>query len=593
MRLLISFTVLLSTIVLAVCCMEPEQIKQPEVVYLNQGWSDEDRSTFYWAPQGSALISYDIYMSLVDPETQLPINAPELTSQFGFLQEKRGNAKNPDEFPIGVSRSIVKEGPFKGDYIGLTCAACHTNQINYNNLSIRIDGGNSTSIQLVPWMKTLKRAVEHVKSDTAAFHVLLQDIRKKTTVEADDLRSRIHAEAKVLEDWIEYGFKSDLPDGPGRIDAFAGISNVFVAMHSGIKENYSYADAPVKPPFLWNTSHSAWVEWSGVSNLPIQRNFSEALGVFARFDLSPNAKPEEYPISTVDVGWTVKIEKMIRRLAPPQWPEKIFGKIDRAKAERGAVLFTQNCSKCHSTYPHRWSDAREKGMRMIENALVPQHIVGTDPSNLKSFALDTNRIVKTKHLKSLFNQKDSVTPQEYFKVIEGAMMQWALTKQKFTAEEILDASGFLSNEELKKQSPPVYSYKAAPRDGSWSIGPFLHNGSVPTIYQLLSPAHERSTEFYLNSDFDPVNLGIKNPESPNGFLVDTKMQGNSNAGHSFENTKGPGVIGRLFTKEERYELIEYLKSIPQLEGQITPYGGPPNPKLAKQDTTWFNYRNPY
>ena len=48
-----------------------------------------------------------------------------------------------------------------------------------------------------------------------------------------------------------------------------------------------------------------------------------------------------------------------------------------------------------------------------------------------------------------------------------------------------------------------------------------------------------------------------------------------------------------FTKEERYELIEYLKSIPQQEGQITPYGGPPNPKLAKQDTTWFNYRNPY
>jgi hypothetical protein len=179
MRLLISFTVLLSTIVLAVCCMEPEQIKQPEVVYLNQGWSDEDRSTFYWAPQGSALISYDIYMSLIDPETQLPINAPELTSRFGFLQEKKGNVKNPDEFPIGVSRSIVKEGPFKGDYIGLTCAACHTNQINYNNLSIRIDGGNSTSIQLVPWMKTLKRAVEHVKSDTAAFHVLLQIFGKK------------------------------------------------------------------------------------------------------------------------------------------------------------------------------------------------------------------------------------------------------------------------------------------------------------------------------------------------------------------------------------------------------------------------------
>jgi hypothetical protein len=113
-------------------------------------------------------------------------------------------------------------------------------------------------------------------------------------------------------------------------------------------------------------------------------------------------QPENYKISTVDIRELILIEKMLRRLAPPQWPQKILGKIDSAKAARGAKLFTSNCASCHSIYPHRWSEPREKGIRMIENALVPQAIIGTDPANLKSIGLDTNAVVTTKHLKSLF-----------------------------------------------------------------------------------------------------------------------------------------------------------------------------------------------
>jgi hypothetical protein len=60
---------------------------------------------------------------------------------------------------------------------------------------------------------------------------------------------------------------------------------------------------------------------------------------------------------------------------------------------------------------------------------------------------------------------------------------------------------------------------------------------------------------------------------PSDFLLDTTLVGNSNAGHSFEAGSGRGIVGREFTPAERFALIEYLKSIPNVEGRVTPYGG--------------------
>jgi len=113
-------------------------------------------------------------------------------------------------------------------------------------------------------------------------------------------------------------------------------------------------------------------------------------------------------------------------------------------------------------------------------------------------------------------------------------------------------------------------YKPRPLAGIWAAGPFLHNGSVPTIYQLLSPVEQRDKKFFVGTrDFDPVNLGL-NTEAfhKNGFWLDTSITGNSNHGHEFR--KGYiewkpgsppqyGVIGPELTEEDRRDLIEYLK----------------------------------
>jgi len=115
-------------------------------------------------------------------------------------------------------------------------------------------------------------------------------------------------------------------------------------------------------------------------------------------------------------------------------------------------------------------------------------------------------------------------------------------------------------------------YKPRPLEGVWATAPFLHNGSVPTIYDLLSPAYERPSEFYLGRrEFDPIKVGFMTDRgaSKRGFLFNTRIQGNHNTGHEFRagyNAAAAaagdyqyGVIGPALTVDERFAIIEYLK----------------------------------
>jgi hypothetical protein len=160
----------------------------------------------------------------------------------------------------------------------------------------------------------------------------------------------------------------------------------------------------------------------------------------------------------------------------------------------------------------------------------------------------------------------------------------ALEPLKLSDAELLDYNGY---RELPGPPPPVDSWKAAPRDGVWATGPFLHNGSVPNLYEMLIPAKQRSKKFYVGREFDPDKVGIDTSGKSGMFLFDTSLIGNSNAGHSFENgARGNGVIGPLLTDPQRWALVEYLKSIPEEPGRVTPYGGPSNARTGNQP--WAN-----
>ncbi len=575
-------------------------------IYLNQAWTPQQRADYYWSSQGSALISYDIYLALQLPGSKTLFNSPSHADKVGLLMDPPDFKNNPDGLPIGISKTTVTTGQYIGVYMGMTCAACHTGQIQYKGKQIRIDGGVSNRIDLVSWMRSLAVSLNETVIDPVRFETMLKTIQKSNPVVSEaDLKRRLLQDTQIVHALVNIQAQVKQPavvpslPGPGRMDALGSIHNSFTAINTGELGNVYPTLAPVKPPFLWNAPQSAWVQWSGFVSNPLSRNMGQILGVFARYDLK-SATPEQGLFdSTSDVKGLVKLESLLKGLAPPQWPEKILGQLDQEKVVIGQKLFAKNCTQCHSSYPYRWSRERAPGKRFIENAMVPQAIVGTDNTQLRGVSFNPDPVISTGSLAPYFNGKAKVSSAEFNQIILGKIIAKAVNKVgPFSKEEFAEMNNYTVYSNNPPSPPPKDSYKAAPRDGVWATGPFLHNGSVPTIYDLLSPAAERPTSFFVTREFDPVKLGINTAVATSkDYFFDTTLVGNSNRGHSFEKsytqTRGNGVIGPELTSAERFAIIEYLKSIPNEPGRVTNYGGPAKPLIASEDKTWFNFKRPY
>jgi hypothetical protein len=121
----------------------------------------------------------------------------------------------------------------------------------------------------------------------------------------------------------------------------------------------------------------------------------------------------------------------------------------------------------------------------------------------------------------------------------------------------------------------------------------MHNGSVPNLYEMLLPADQRTKKFFVGREFDPIKVGLDTTGNSGKFMHDTSLPGNSNAGHSFEDGPlGNGIIGPLLTEDQRWALVEYLKSIPGEAGRVTPFGGPPDARTGEQPWANAPARNP-
>src|SRR3954451_3069487 len=75
---------------------------QPAITYLDQGWSAADRADFYWTSQGSALMSYDIYLALEVAGAEARFNDPAVSDRLGLMMDPPNPEANPDNLPIGV-----------------------------------------------------------------------------------------------------------------------------------------------------------------------------------------------------------------------------------------------------------------------------------------------------------------------------------------------------------------------------------------------------------------------------------------------------------------------------------------------------------
>ncbi len=582
------------------------------------GWEPGQAQWFHHASQGTRILPRDWFLNLQQPS--LDPAAPRIVEgdylqRFGFLPSTAYEGLNPDGLPIGFAVDWKFDAPYayppsSGPVVGLTCAACHTGRIlrrdDHGRLhSARIEGG-SAMINISAFQDALGRALAlTVKIPTRLdrfLHNVLKDAYRDE-VRRKRLPDEVTAYLQAGLDQKNYADAHHLTGtaaGFARTDALSLIGNrVFVALGN---ENLIVPDAPVNYPPLWDTSWFDWVQYDGSIRMPMVRNIGEALGVGAPVNLLPNRwKPFD---SSVDVKGLHEMEDQLggttslSGLQAPRWADLveagILPELKQGLLKQGEGLYREHCQRCHLPPMKRLRafaqgkdpdaasraelekffevDAGGPERRILKLKLVDLQEIGTDPNQALNFyrrvAVFRGRTISA--ALGLYTVTEFIRRDKYaqLKVPESPKDPLSLEYNRYRAFDVVPDAQVAEGKGMEKVLVGNLKYRARPLDGIWATPPFLHNGSVPSLKQLLSPAGRRDKKFYLGTTlYDSQAVGYETQSFPGAFLLDTSQPGNSNAGHEFRNLT-----------------LEEFESVPELIGD--PAAAGPAPPAGDENDRW-------
>ncbi|WP_395737086.1 di-heme-cytochrome C peroxidase [Prosthecobacter sp.] len=571
---------------------------QDKAVSLEQGWSVHTQQSYYFTNQGSRILPYDWFLALEMPDSKEYFRGDENMRNLRYLPTAADSKWNPHGLPVGFVRGFDDKNQA---WLGMTCAACHTGQIAYNGTTIRIDGGQTIAdvdafdLNLVAAMK--KTAEDDEKFGRFATAVLGKNVTDASLATLRDALKKRTAALQARNDANHYQSPSMPQYGYGRTDAIGQIFNKVLVHMNNMPDNALPSDAPVSYPFLWGTHQSDVVQWTGFApNGPFNigsliRNGGEVLGVYGEMDIPDDKNVHKYKSSIV-VESIGLLEQWVAQLRSPKWPEKILPPVDRALADKGRIHYEKHCITCHAVV------LRENEGRAYQSVLV-------DIDEVKTDSREYDNMVKLRKAGKFAGRKqagvagDVIVEQTngldpLINSVVGGLLEHPLesfkanidiAKGEITAEAVNDAvkshspskpgeetgtflerivGDFNTRRENLRTNPVVNhslpmapkKYKARPLTGIWATPPYLHNGSVPNLKEILLPAAQRSKTFHLGTrEYDPAVGGYKDMAEFDGkpsFTFDTSLPGNSNSGHEY---------GAELTETQRQELLEFLKTL--------------------------------
>ncbi|WP_331344164.1 di-heme-cytochrome C peroxidase [Cellvibrio sp. UBA7661] len=660
-------------------------------IYLDQGWSANDSLWYYNTTQGSALMPYDFFIALEQATSTELFRANSVIDKYRYLPQKP-TFFNPDGLPVG----FVKES-YKGkDYVGFTCAACHTGQVNYQNKAIRIDGGPAMA-DMVGFLTDLQKSLDVAMTDGEKNQRFVSKVLElnNSYSNAEDVQAdlkrwarKIHLYNNINLSSVEYGY--------ARLDAFGRIYNrvlehvisrkqlrdVLLGMTKsdtdsdsdlltkaqvdkvleGISETiigdlqfakiidrlmsdkegypalgmadmnrikqqiFNEPNAPVSYPFLWDIVQSDYVQWNGLANNagmgPLGRNTGEVIGVFGILDWEAHKRgwrlsswltgqsSKSYQIeftSSIDLVNLSRLESHLASLTSPVWPtlakegleqdhaKAIFGelpewKIDKDKVRRGRRLYAEYCESCHEVIDRTDRD------RIVVANMSSVKTVGTDPAMAQNsvsytgYSGNFKNTYQTESVGALVIKDRAPVVQILTAATMGEVatepdpdkwwprrtLDWLYMMAKSLFDNKIKASVKFGNYDPDTTAEPyksLLSYKARSLNGIWATAPYLHNGSVPSIYDLLLPVKRagdpddglyRPMQFEVGSrEFDPRKVGLRT-EGYEGFTFKADKLGDFNSGHEYGTAHAPAVNGQQqkpLTDDERWDLVEYIKTL--------------------------------
>jgi cytochrome c553 len=557
---------------------------QPVQVDQGPAWTEAKRADFYTRDQGSEIMPLAWMRALKQPDGQ-PFLADGL-DRYGYLPNPDGG----DGLPVGFTAA----GPQGSEIVGMTCAACHTRQIEVDGTAYRIDGGPAIS-DFQSFLADLDAAVGAVAADEASFAPFAAAVLGPagTPADVEALRQAVDAWYERYHTLMERALPQQ-PWGPGRLDAVAMIFNRLTGLDIGppptflIPDNIQPADAPVRYPFLWNAAIQDLTQWPGFAKngsdvLGLARNLGEVLGVFATFHPQKDnwhiLRVDYTGRNSVNFDGLDRLEDLIRDLGPPKWPWAV----DTALAAQGKAIFERpneagGCVGCHGIEPGVTRFPNQKTWK------TPIQDVGTDSREYQILArtartgvLDGARVPAVipplQATDTAFNVLTiSVLGSIIQHYVPVAATASADTEAPGAGQESLALPPQLDELPGAFQAPTAaaqpaaagapgeegpFRYESRVMEGIWATAPYLHNGSVPSLAELLKPTAERAASFKIGPNYDVANVGLATEQTKfDQVLVTTdcteRDSGNSRCGHEF---------GTTLPEAEKRALLEYLKTL--------------------------------
>jgi mono/diheme cytochrome c family protein len=526
-----------------------------------------------------------------------------------------------EALPIGVTLGRAPDTGLVS--LGVNCAACHVGRIEVNGKQHVVDGSPAMFtiqgfyLDMITMLQDsatdpafLARAAAYSTEAAVKFHgvkldtgdavddndgiveriqVLLtllvaskagDDAKAKATIDAlpDVSFSPTRKRLLLARYYFLKGIQSrrqngdGTPGGFGRTDAF-GVARNQLFGHLG---EYLPTTAPVSYPPMFNMETNAWFHYNANTDSVLSRNIGQSLGLGAVVDIyGDDGKGTNATfVTSSNLANLSRLERAIYQIAPPALPVPR----DEALARKGEAVYRAQCKSCHEPRKIDLTHGAPGDHALFVEREVPfgpegdgQHI-DTDPAQAQNFDTPLAAV-------GGISLPDAIMP--VFKGIED----WYFTShplpggaggagggqdddRAYVWSNVFDAK---SNPAGRRLASPRFGtagifrtnpvYRAPPLDGIWSTAPFLHNGSVPTLRDLLRKAADRPKLFFVGQiRYDLHDVGQDQSQKPRSAsdappdstmcVLDTSRPGNSNRGHEF---------GTDLSDADKDALLEFLK----------------------------------
>lgn len=542
-------------------------------------------------------VAYDWFKDFAFSETDgipmiifklMPVIAPEFWgSEENFLSvvglfEHYEKPNFPLPMGIGISTLTQSDPISQLDYTSFTCAACHIGRVRDNDGKLHyIEGGVNTEFNIVQYRvrayKTINKIIGNetdqkkkdqlvidafssaletthasnpnyfynnyqdasLKFDTAyeqaQIDVFKQTMDKTVPKFATDVVNQYTSYGALLNKNYDGIQARSLEGFPGMADA-TGISttNAYSALQDNfftrLFSNLILPPSPGITDFMsvweqdkrkasWDTKHERLIngggQWNGNIPIPMYRNLAAQLTL----GLSDN-----------DIRVSAFSVELLDGLPANPYPFDV----DVELAKKGEKLFAENCAQCHQ--PHNGKVYDNLGTNLDRSYVV-------------------NWLVRKGGVDSFYSACNTDTT---------VMMQG---KEAQPCAEFDGVSLKGKKQIIMSPNDEHHGYNARPLSGIWAQAPYLHNGSVPTLYHLLVP--ESRPEQFIKSrlDYDTQNVGFAWQASDNqkeGYLLDTRIFDTfSNKGHDTDILEDAKIYKLNWNDDKpgAMALVEYMKTL--------------------------------